>query len=53
MGQASGITVEKILGYFEGGYRVGMAEDCSLSAVLNGDLLEALAVQKYQSPGGV
>lgn len=47
MGEASGITVEKILGYFEGGYHLIMAKDCSLSVVLNGDVLEPLAVQKH------
>lgn len=47
MGEAPGITVEKILGYFEGGYNPVVAKDCSLSVLLNEDLLEALTMQKH------
>lgn len=47
MVEAPGITVEKILGYFEGVYNSVVAKDCSLSVLLNEDLLEALTMQKH------
>lgn len=46
MGEASGITLENILGFFEGGYLV-VAKVFSLSVLRNGDLLEVLTLQKH------
>jgi len=47
MGEASGNTVEKILGYFEGGYHLVVTQDFSLSVLLSGELLETLTMQKH------